>query len=334
VIYYIRDGEGSLIGLKYNNEIYYYIKNMQEDIIGITDSNNNLLCSYEYDSWGYIISIKDNNGNIIRETSHIGIINPYRYRSYYYDNETKLYYLNSRYYNPEWGRFINIDEVSGEIGNVMSHNMYLYAANNPIKLEDNNGTWPKWLKTVAKVAVGVAVIAVSTAIVSVTAPAMVATFAVGAAKTALTVGAVSATYRATNSIAKSVSKKKDLKSTVRDAGKAAVEGFADGFVTGSILSSVGALSTVGANSNGLNIGHTEKPQYGRISIGYGSGTGEEGLNNGMTLINYSNKSGQSRFRLDADPKNMVHMHFGPTNRIRSIHRKTITEVIFGVITGG
>jgi len=94
VIYYIRDEEGSLIGLKYNNEIYYYIKNMQEDIIGITDSNNNLLCSYLYDSWGNIISIKDNNGNIIRDTSHIGIINPYRYRSYYYDNETKLYYLN------------------------------------------------------------------------------------------------------------------------------------------------------------------------------------------------------------------------------------------------
>ena len=94
MIYYIRDEEGSLIGLKYNNEIYYYIKNMQEDIIGITDSNNNLLCSYQYDSWGNIISIKDNNGNIIRDTSHIGIINPYRYRSYYYDNETKLYYLN------------------------------------------------------------------------------------------------------------------------------------------------------------------------------------------------------------------------------------------------
>ncbi|HIS86517.1 MAG TPA: RHS repeat protein, partial [Candidatus Caccenecus avistercoris] len=52
MIYYIRDEEGSLIGFKYNNTIYYCIKNMQEDIIGLTDSNHNLLCSYEYDSWG------------------------------------------------------------------------------------------------------------------------------------------------------------------------------------------------------------------------------------------------------------------------------------------
>jgi len=326
--------ERSLIGLKYNDTIYYYIKNMQEDIIGITDSNNNIVCSYEYDSWGNIINIKDNDGNIITETSHIGAVNPFRYRSYYYDNETKLYYLNSRYYNPEWGRFINVDEVSGEIGNVMSHNMYLYAVNNPINYEDDNGDWPKWLKTVAKVAVGVAVIAASTAVVSVTAPAMVAIFAVGAVKTALTVGAVSATYRALNSVASSVSQKKDLKSTVRAAGKAAVEGFADGFVTGSIMSGVGALSTIGSSSSGLSIGHTEKPQYGRVTIGYGSGTSEEGLNNGMTLINFSNKKGQSRFRLDADPSNMVHMHFGPTHKTRGIHRKTITEIIFGVITGG
>jgi len=75
---------------------------MQEDIIGITDSNNNLLCSYLYDSWGNIISIKDNNGNIIRDTSHIGIINPYRYRSYYYDNETKKVDLMNNYNNIDY----------------------------------------------------------------------------------------------------------------------------------------------------------------------------------------------------------------------------------------
>ena len=132
MIYYIRDEEGSLIGLKYNDTMYYYIKNMQEDIIGITDSNNNLLCSYLYDSWGNIISIKDNDGNIINDTSHIGIINPYRYRSYYYDSETKLYYLNSRYYNPEWGRFINADSFVYTAQDMHSTNMYVYTENNPI----------------------------------------------------------------------------------------------------------------------------------------------------------------------------------------------------------
>ena len=137
MIYYIRDEEGSLIGLKYNDKVYYYIKNMQEDIIGITDENFNKIVEYEYDSWGNIITIKDNNGNIITDESHIGIINPFRYRSYYYDKETKLYYLNSRYYNPEWGRFINADGIIEDINNYIS--LYVYSVNNPIKIIDYSG---------------------------------------------------------------------------------------------------------------------------------------------------------------------------------------------------
>jgi len=127
---------------------------MQEDIIGITDSNNNLLCSYLYDSWGNIISIKDNNGSIITDTSHIGIINPYRYRSYYYDNETKLYYLNSRYYNPEWGRFINADVYLGCTGDILGYNLYLYVSNNPVNNSDETGRLFKkawnWISKKAK----------------------------------------------------------------------------------------------------------------------------------------------------------------------------------------
>ena len=138
-IYYIRDNKNKLIGFKYNNTLYYYIKNMQEDIIGITDSNYNLLCSYEYDSWGKLISIKDNNGSIITNTSHIGYINPFRYRSYYYDNETKLYYLNSRYYNPEWGRFISADIYIDTEQDVNSSNMYSYTGNNPTSRIDVEG---------------------------------------------------------------------------------------------------------------------------------------------------------------------------------------------------
>lgn len=154
MIYYIRDEEGSLIGLKYNNTLYYYIKNIQEDIIGLMDSNYNLVCSYEYDSWGSIISIKDNNNNEITDTSHIGLINPYRYRSYYYDTETKLYYLNSRYYNPEWGRFINADNCLGVSDDILGYNLYIYGSNNPINNVDENGRFFKkafnWLKKKAK----------------------------------------------------------------------------------------------------------------------------------------------------------------------------------------
>ena len=150
MVYYIRDEEGSLIGFKYNNTIYYYIKNMQEDIIGLTDSSYNLVCSYEYDSWGKLISVKDNNNNVITNPSHIGYINPFRYRSYYYDNETELYYLNSRYYNPEWGRFISIDIYLGITGDILGYNLYLYASNNPINNSDDEGRFFKkawnWVK--------------------------------------------------------------------------------------------------------------------------------------------------------------------------------------------
>ena len=144
MIYYIRDEEGSLIGFKYNNTIYYYIKNMQEDIIGLTDSSYNLVCSYEYDSWGKLISIKDNNNNIITNSSHIGYINPFRYRSYYYDNETKLYYLNSRYYNPEWGRFVNCDTsdiLLYEFEEIHQYNLFSYVLNSWINKIDDNGEW-------------------------------------------------------------------------------------------------------------------------------------------------------------------------------------------------
>ena len=195
MIYYIRDEEGSLIGLKYNDTMYYYIKNMQEDIIGITDSNNNLLCSYLYDSWGNIISIKDNDGNIINDTSHIGIINPYRYRSYYYDSETKLYYLNSRYYNPEWGRFINADEEIALDTNI-GLNVYEYAFNNPISFEDDNGDWPSW-KSIAKAAAGVAV-TVATGAIAAVASGAVGVVAGAAFVGSLVGGAIGATAGAVN----------------------------------------------------------------------------------------------------------------------------------------
>lgn len=161
--YYIRDNNNKLIGFKYNDTIYYYIKNMQEDIIGITDSNYNLLCSYEYNSWGKLISIKDNNNTIITDTSHIGYINPFRYRSYYYDNETKLYYLNSRYYNPEWGRFISADIYIDTEQDVNSSNMYAYTGNNPTSRIDVEGEF--WFQ-IAGALIGGAISALSTMLTS------------------------------------------------------------------------------------------------------------------------------------------------------------------------
>ncbi len=75
VLYYIQD----------DNTTYYYKKNYQNDIIGISDNNYNLTVSYEYDDYGSILSIKDNNGIEITDPNHIGNLNPFRYRSYYFD---------------------------------------------------------------------------------------------------------------------------------------------------------------------------------------------------------------------------------------------------------
>ena len=120
----------------------FKLDKLQGDIVEILDLCYSQVVSYEYDSWGNILSIKDSQGNEITDTTHIGLINPFRYRGYYYDNETKWYYLNSRYYNPEWGRFLNMDSYAGEIGgNILSHNPYIYVLNNPIVNFDTPGTF-------------------------------------------------------------------------------------------------------------------------------------------------------------------------------------------------
>lgn len=141
VLYYLRNDIDDLFGFMYNDDLYYYIKNNTNDIIGILDSSHNIVAKYKYDSWGKVISITDCNGyDISNDINNIANINPFRYRSYYYDSETKLYYLNSRYYNPGWKRFINPDSYGGEVGgNILSHNMYAYALNNPIGNYDEDG---------------------------------------------------------------------------------------------------------------------------------------------------------------------------------------------------
>ena len=97
------------------------------------------IVEYEYDAWGKVLSVKDAKGQEITAKNHIAHINPFRYRSYYYDEETKLYYLNSRYYNPEWGRFINIDNYIGYVKDYLSCNLYLYSNNNYINMIDESG---------------------------------------------------------------------------------------------------------------------------------------------------------------------------------------------------
>ena len=136
---FVRDNMGNLIGVIDNNVCYFYIKNSQNDIIAIVDEYMNIIVKYEYDSFGNIISILDNNNNEIINTNNIGVKNPYRYRSYYYDTESDLYYLLNRYYSPKLGRFISPDNYYSTFNGSNSTNMFVYCGNNFINGYDNNG---------------------------------------------------------------------------------------------------------------------------------------------------------------------------------------------------
>ncbi len=120
---------------------YYYFRNGQNNVIGLFDGNRNIVARYSYDSRGNLLSIKDGSGSDkTNDTTFVGYKNPLRYRGYYYDSETKLYYLQSRYYNPEWGRFINADAII--INTLNGTNIFSYCNNNPVMLVDPSGNCP------------------------------------------------------------------------------------------------------------------------------------------------------------------------------------------------
>ena len=154
-----------IVGFKYNGVEYIYKKNIQGDVIGIirVDSNQ-LVASYVYDAWGNHI-VLDANGSEVTSHSHIGFINPFRYRSYYYDDETGFYYLKSRYYDPQTCRFISVDNLNYLNPSVANGlNLWVYCLNNPIMMIDPDGDMPTWLKWL----IGALIIAAAVAVTIVT----------------------------------------------------------------------------------------------------------------------------------------------------------------------
>jgi len=139
------DGNSLNVGFSLNDEIYFYIRNAQCDIVGITDYDGRVIVNYTYDSLGKLFSIDDTSGK------NIGEINPLRYRGYYYDVETGLYYLNSRYYDPITGRFINADNQHILLENcldILDMNVFSYCKNNWVNSSDPSGyaciKWNLW----------------------------------------------------------------------------------------------------------------------------------------------------------------------------------------------
>ena len=114
---------------------------MQGDIIGIVDKDSTVVARYSYDAWGKVRSVKNSNNDEITSESHIAIINPFRYRGYYFDQGTNLYYLQSRYYDAEIGRFVNGDNVKylGLSEEIIGYNLYSYCENSVCNKLDVGG---------------------------------------------------------------------------------------------------------------------------------------------------------------------------------------------------
>ncbi len=142
VLVFMYDNNGDPFGFIYNGTEYYYVKNAQNDVTAIASADGTAIANYYYDSWGKLTEITGD--------TEIAELNPIRYRSYYYDSETELYYLNTRYYSPDLCRFMSSDNLVITVGgNVMGYNLFMYCFNNPINLTDNDGNWPQWVKKAA-----------------------------------------------------------------------------------------------------------------------------------------------------------------------------------------
>ena len=133
-LYFTYDSNGNpATVLTDDGEIYYYVTNLQGDVISILNSSRMPVVQYTYNAWGQVMEVTGSMANTL------GQQNPLRYRGYVYDTETALYYLQSRYYDPEMGRFINADVLASSGQGILGYNMFAYCGNNPITRADDTG---------------------------------------------------------------------------------------------------------------------------------------------------------------------------------------------------
>ena len=149
-IHYRYDTNGTLLSMNLNGTEYYYLYNGQRDVIGLYDASGKVVVEYTYDAWGKTLTT---TGSL---AGTIGVKNPYRYRSYRYDAESGLYALQSRYYNPQIGRFFNADDAFYEQNGLLRCNLFTYCINSPIGNNDLGGNFA----VTASVIIGVSLIAV------------------------------------------------------------------------------------------------------------------------------------------------------------------------------
>ena len=169
---FLYDENNMLYGfIKDNTEKYLYIRDNLQNIIAITTLSGEIVVKYAYDAWGKLLSTM---GSL---ASTIGALNPFKYKGYYYDQESGMYYCKSRYYVPDWCRWLNADSSTNLSFLNYTINLLCYCNNNPISGYDSNGDIPKWLsitlKCVATAAIVVAACAISVATAGSAAPVII-----------------------------------------------------------------------------------------------------------------------------------------------------------------
>ena len=135
------DNTGKPYAMQVNETTYYYVTNLQGDVMGLVDTSGNSVASYTYDPYGKVLTA----------TGALAEKNPLRYRGYYYDSESGLYYLQSRYYDPATRQFVNADSYSSTGQGLIGHNMFAYCNGNPIQNSDPNG---KFFNTITGALIG------------------------------------------------------------------------------------------------------------------------------------------------------------------------------------
>ncbi len=140
---FVYDESNTPVGCLVNGEAALaFVRNLQGDIIAVVNQEGTALLEYSYDPWGKVTISNDGEALEGLNAAVMALCCPFAYRGYNYDYTTGLYYLQSRYYNPEWGRFLNVDDTNilfASHGETLGANLFAYCGNNPVNYADYTG---------------------------------------------------------------------------------------------------------------------------------------------------------------------------------------------------
>ena len=271
-------------------ELYYYVLNAQGDVIALLNSAGALVASYNYGAWGNY-SVHGADGKKTTDATFIGHINPLRYRGYYYDRETRLYYLQSRYYDFANCRFINADTFATTDANgFLSANMFAYCENNPIMRTDESG---ELFAEIVGGIIGAFVSTTSAMVAGDTGPKLALAFIEGAISGAITRSTVGMIANGVIAVVNGVIAAEETGDVMAGIAVAAVSFGA------SCVSATGMTALLHVNP-GVVAG-----SMFNATVGFGMGLSSAGLSSGITNAANAAKSKRIRSKMSGATTNML-----------------------------